>query len=280
MSYPPTERVIVEVCIDSVESAIAATRAGADRLELCGNLGLAGGTTPSLGLFKEVRAAAPGTPVMVMIRPRTGDFLYTDAEVQIMRQDIRVFKDAGADGVVFGILHSDGKIDIARTKLLAEEAEPMQVCFHRAFDMCSQDVLTAHLNISSIPQITRILTSGQAPTAPDPDALPTLRTLIRTASRMPAAARILVGSGVNVGTVDLLMGELLPCGLREIHLSGGGWVPSEMAFRRGGMGMGVEGAGEWGIWRTDEEKIRKVRYIVDDCWKGYAANTGRTGGFA
>ncbi|KAI0720042.1 copper homeostasis CutC domain-containing protein [Cerioporus squamosus] len=265
----PTERVIIEVCIDSVESALAAHRGGADPLELCGNLGVGGGTTPSLGLFKEVRAAIPRTPIMVMIRPRTGDFLYTDAELRVMQADIHAFKDAGADGVVLGILHKDGKVDIERTKLLAAEAAPMQVCFHRAFDMCSQDVLTAHLELSRIPQITRILTSGQAPTAPSPAALPMLRTLIRTASRMPSAAKILVGSGINAHTIAPLLRELLPCGLREVHLSGGGWVPSEMEFRREGFGMGVGGDGEWGIWRTDEEKIREVTRLVDNAWKEF-----------
>ncbi|RDX51132.1 hypothetical protein OH76DRAFT_1347715, partial [Lentinus brumalis] len=262
-------RVIIEVCIDSVESALAAHRGGADRLELCGNLGLGGGITPSLGLFIEVRAAIPQTPIMVMVRPRAGDFLYTDAELRVMQADIRAFKDAGADGVVLGVLRKDGKVDVQRTKLLAAEAAPMQVCFHRAFDMCSQDVLTAHLEVSRIPQITRILTSGHAPTASSPAALPMLRTLIRTASRMPSAARILVGSGINARTIGPLLRELLPCGLREVHLSGGGWVPSEMEFRREGLGMGVGGEGEWGIWRTDEEKIREVTRLVDEAWKEF-----------
>ncbi|KAH9897742.1 copper homeostasis CutC domain-containing protein [Cubamyces lactineus] len=267
---PTTERITIEVCVDSVESAIAAVRGGADRLELCGNLGLGGGTTPSIGLFKAVREAAPqGLPIMVMIRPRTGDFLYTDAEHRVMREDIKVFKEAGADGVVLGILQKDGKIDVARTKALAEEAAPMQVCFHRAIDMSSQDLLSAHLDISSIPQVTRILTSGQAMTAPSPSALPHLRLLLRTASRMPSAAKVLVGSGVNAQTVGSLLAELLPCGLREVHLSAGGWMPSEMEFRREGMGMGVGGEGEWAIWRTSEQKVRAVRELVDKAWLEY-----------
>ncbi|KAI0640074.1 copper homeostasis CutC domain-containing protein [Trametes polyzona] len=264
---PSTERITIEVCIDSVESAIAAVRGGADRLELCGNLGLGGGTTPSLGLFKAVREAAPdGMPIMVMVRPRTGDFLYTDAEFRVMREDVRVFKDAGAHGVVFGILLKDGRIDTARVRSLAEEAAPMQVCFHRAIDMASQDILSAHLDISSVPQITRILTSGQVPSAPSPSALPRLRTLLRTVSRMPSSAKILVGSGINAHTVGPLLAELLPCGLREVHLSAGGWIPSEMEFRREDMGMGVGGEGEWSVWRTSEDKVRAVRELVDKAW--------------
>ncbi|TBU40016.1 copper homeostasis CutC domain-containing protein [Dichomitus squalens] len=286
------QSLTIEVCIDSVESAIAwvtlaatnhpllssalsirAHLGRADRLELCGNLGVGGGTTPSIGLFKQVRAAIPGTPIMVMVRPRTGDFFYSEAELEVMKEDIRAFRDAGADGVVFGILNKDGRIDVDHTQSLAQEAGDMQICFHRAFDMSSQDVLTAHLDISKIPQVTRILTSGQAPTAPSPAALPKLRTLIRTASHMPASATILVGSGVNAQTIGPLLKELLPCGLREVHLSGGSWVASEMEFRRPQMGMGVGGDGEWGIWRTSEERVREVRSIVDAAWEQFVENT-------
>ncbi|KAH9849216.1 copper homeostasis CutC domain-containing protein [Lenzites betulinus] len=263
-------RITIEVCVDSVESALGAIRGGADRLELCGNLGLGGGTTPSLGLFKAARDAAPdGIPIMVMVRPRAGDFLYTDSEITVMQEDIRAFKAAGASGVVLGVLHKDGRIDTTRTRLLAEEATPMQVCFHRAIDMSSQDILSAHFDVSRISQITRILTSGQVPSASSPAALPTLRTLLRNASRMPASAKVLVGSGVNAHTVEPLLAELLPCGLREVHLSGGGWVPSDMEFRRDGMGMGVCGDGEWGVWRTSEEKVRAVRELVDKAWLEY-----------
>ncbi|CDO73444.1 hypothetical protein BN946_scf185013.g79 [Trametes cinnabarina] len=232
---------------------------------------LEGGTTPSIGLFKAVREATPqGTPIMVMIRPRVGDFFYTDAELQVMREDVRIFKAAGADGVVIGILQKDGRIDVTRTKILAAEAAPLQVCFHRAVDMSSQDILSAHLDVSSIPHVTRMLTSGQAPTATTPAALPSLRMLLRTASRMPSSAKVLVGSGINANTVGPLLAELLPCGLREIHLSGGEWVPSEMEFRREGMSMGVGGEADWAIWRTSEEKVREVREVVDRVWSEFA----------
>ncbi len=120
--------------------------------------------------------------------------------------------------------------------------------------------------------------SGQSPTAPSTQALPTLRTLLRIAFRMPAAARILVGSGVNARTVGPLLSELLPCGLREVHLSGGGWVSSAMEFRKECMGMGIGGDGEWGVWRTDEEKIREVRRIVNVAWEQYIEQKDRAGG--
>ena len=90
---------------------------------------------------------------------------------------------------------------------------------------------------------------------------------------MPASAKILVGSGVNGRTIGPLLEELLPCGLCEVHLSGGGWVASEMEFRRPEMGMGVGGDGEWGIWRTSEERVREVRRIVDATWERFVEKT-------
>lgn len=263
--------IVVEVCIDSVESAIAAANGGADRLEICGNLGLGGGTTPTLALFRAVKRAVPGTPIMVMIRPRTGDFCCTDPELDIMLEDIRILKQAGADGLVFGVLSAEGFVDTDRTTRLAAEAAPLQVCFHRAFDM-TRDPLNALKAVRSIPNVTRILTSGHKPAAPS--ALPALRDLLQKAAEpthpTPASTpAILVGSGINPATVRPVLDALLPHGLREIHLSGGSWVPGEMQYRPPGMGMGVGGDGEWGIWRTSEERVREVRRIADLAWEEY-----------
>jgi len=117
----------LEVCVDSVESAIAAVDGGADRLEVCANLGLGGGTTPSLGLIRSIHTAVPNTPLMVMIRPRVGDFLYTDLELRVMLEDVIQLKATGrVSGVVFGILDSGGRVDVARSKLLAMEAHPLE----------------------------------------------------------------------------------------------------------------------------------------------------------
>ncbi|KAI0936948.1 hypothetical protein AcV5_004965 [Taiwanofungus camphoratus] len=173
--------LLIEVCVDSVESAIAAKQGGADRLELCANLGVGGGTTPSLGLLRAVQRAVPDTPIMVrplyavgsdhllspypdelwlmqaMVRPRTGDFLYSEAERNVMLEDMYIFKQSGASGVVFGILRKDGTVDVERVTRLANEAFPMQVCFHRAFDM-TRDPIEALNDIWSIPHMTRILT--------------------------------------------------------------------------------------------------------------------------
>ncbi|CCL98135.1 uncharacterized protein FIBRA_00129 [Fibroporia radiculosa] len=286
--------ITVEVCVDSVESAVAAAKGGANRLELCGNLALGGGTTPSIGLFQAVRSAVTDVTIMlavagsgtvpfpgrwiraivpiVMIRPRTGDFCYTPDEFAIMREDIRAFKHAGAHGIVMGVLTKDGRVDIGRSATLASEAAPLQVCFHRAFDM-TRDPMEALNDVRSIEHVTRILTSGHRPTAPS--SLPTLRALLEaSAPDTPVkgghSLGILPGSGINSSTVRPLLDALLPHGLRAIHLSGGSWIPGTMEFRREGMGMGIGGEGEWGVWRTSEERVRQVRHIADEAWEEYA----------
>src|SRR5689334_12898863 len=124
----------VEICVDSASGAFAAERGGADRVELCDNL-LEGGTTPSAGM---IRVARRGLRIglQVIVRPRGGDFLYNDDELEIMREDIRMAKQLGADGVVIGCLTPDGDIDRKHTSELTDLARPLNVTFHRAFDMC------------------------------------------------------------------------------------------------------------------------------------------------
>ncbi|KDQ63228.1 hypothetical protein JAAARDRAFT_168823 [Jaapia argillacea MUCL 33604] len=256
-------RILIEVCVDSVESAVAAVRGGADRLELCGNLGIGGGTTPSMGLLKMVQRAVPMTPIMVMIRPRTGDFLYSEDELDVIIQDVRVFKASGlVAGIVIGVLTSEGCVDIKKTKRIVEEASPLQVCFHRAFDM-TRDGTEAFADLSSIDGLTRILTSGLGKSAPS--TLPALENLLHLADKQRSKNQVVIlpGSGINPGTIESILDSLLPLGLREIHLSGGSWMNGGMVFRRDGMGMGVDGNGEWGIWRTDQQTIRSLRTIVD-----------------
>ncbi|MEE9463757.1 MAG: copper homeostasis protein CutC [Bacteroidales bacterium] len=126
-------KYLLEVCIDSFESALNAQAGGADRVELCDNL-YEGGTTPSIGMISMVRESL-SIKLNVIIRPRGGDFLYSDAEYDIMKFDILKAKEAGADGLVFGLLLPGGLVDIERTRELVELARPMSVTFHRAFDM-------------------------------------------------------------------------------------------------------------------------------------------------
>ncbi|KAF7307151.1 Stearoyl-CoA desaturase [Mycena indigotica] len=228
-------------------SNISAVQGGANRLELCGNLGVGGGTTPSLGLLKAVQQVVD-VPIMAMVRPRIGDFLYTPAELDVMIQDIRIFKENGVAGVVFGALKADGHVDMDATRRLVNEAGPLQVCFHRAFDM-TPDPSQAFHDIASIEGVTRILTSGHEPTALE--GLETLKSLCRQANKH---LNILPGSGINAATVRRVLEALLPLGLTELHLSGGSWVEGGMVHRRGKMGMGVhdvreivDSGAEWSV---------------------------------
>ncbi|CAG8500807.1 1934_t:CDS:2, partial [Ambispora gerdemannii] len=148
---------IFEVCVDSVSSAINAEKECAARIELCDNLN-EGGTTPSSGMIATVRKYVK-IPIMVMIRPRGGDFCYSESEFEVMCADIEHAKSLGADGVVFGILLKDGSIDIQKTSRLVDLATPMLVTFHRAFDMCKNPYQSLE-DIIAIGGIQRVLTSG------------------------------------------------------------------------------------------------------------------------
>ncbi len=150
-----------EVCVESFQDAFVVVAAGATRIELCDNLSV-GGTTPSYGTIKQVISKLT-VPVMVMIRPRGGDFCYSDDEIEIMRHDIQVCHKLGVYGVVLGLLRPDHTIDIERTKELVELARPMQVTFHKAIDD-SIDILLSIRQLKNI-GIVRVLTSGGKPTA-------------------------------------------------------------------------------------------------------------------
>src|SRR5256714_14191101 len=184
--------ILVEACVDSIESALAAARGGAHRIELCANL-IEGGTTPSAGTLAVCRARLD-IPIFVLIRPRGGDFLYSAAELAVMLEDIRRAKEAGAQGIVTGVLRADGDIDTDRTRELSDAARPLQVTFHRAFDVC-RDAGRALETLIAL-GVERVLTSGQAATALE--GADTIAGLVRR-----AAGRIVVLSGAGV-TEDTL----------------------------------------------------------------------------
>jgi len=242
---------IIEICADSVESACTAHEAGAARVELCSALS-EGGLTPSLGLINSVRSNID-IALHVLIRPRSGDFLYSDSEFSIMRNDIEIAGEAGADGIVTGILLSDGRIDIERTALLAEYAAPMSVTFHRAFDMC-RDPRKA-LNDVILTGAARVLTSGQAKRAVDGTGL--IKDLVKVAGN-----RIIImpGSGIDEYNIAALANAT---GAHEFHLSGRRTLESLMTYRKKGISMGGgQSLSEYSTKIADADKIRSVIKIL------------------
>ena len=153
--------MVVEVCANSFQSALNAQNAGADRIELCSELAV-GGITPNYGLLKKVTSEL-NIPVHVLIRPRSGDFMYGDSEFETMKENIALCKRLNCSGIVSGVLHKDMSVDIIRTKELIDLARPMTFTFHRAFDW-TPDPFVAAKKLAAI-GVARILTSGQASSA-------------------------------------------------------------------------------------------------------------------
>lgn len=239
--------MLFEICVDSCEGVRAAREAGAQRVELCANL-LEGGTTPSLGMIRRARLVE-GIRLHVIIRPRGGDFLYDDEEVEVMRADVLAAKDEGADGVVLGLLQPDGRIDAARTARLIEAARPMAVTFHRAFDMAGDpfEALETLVDLG----VDRVLTSGQEASALE--GLPLIADLHRR-----AGGRIVVmpGGGITTRNVARIVRE---SGVGEIHFAALEPAASAMRFRRGHVFMGGElRAPEYERLRTSAACIRAV----------------------
>jgi copper homeostasis protein len=199
--------MILEIAAFNYESALLAAKYGAERIELCDNEH-EGGTTPSYGTLKSARANI-SIPIFPMIRPRGGDFIYSDDEFNIMKEDITLCKQMGFEGVVFGLLKANGSIDIERTSILVEYAYPLDVTFHRAFDR-TKDPFNALEQIIEC-GCTRILTSGQHPTANEGATI--IKALITAADD-----RIIImpGSGVRSNTIQALSKET---GADEFHSS-------------------------------------------------------------
>src|SRR5271157_1783250 len=222
--------VLVEICVDSAESALAAERGGAQRIELCGDL-VEGGITPSAGLIETVRQKVR-IGVNVIIRPRGGDFCYASDEFESMKRDVLTAKELGADGVVFGILKENGRVDTARTSCLVEMAHPMSTTFHRAFDM-SADLNHALEDIAGA-GVHRVLTSGGEQNAEN--GIATISGLVTAALDRIA---IMVGGGIRETNVRRIIAET---GAREIHANVGHSVPSPMLYRNSKISLGaIEG---------------------------------------
>ena len=236
---------MVEVCANGVESCLAAQEGGADRVELCAGIP-EGGTTPSYGEIKVARRVLTTTRLHVIIRPRGGDFLYSDLEVERMAADIAVCRELGVDGVVFGCLRTDGSIDVEKNRYLMDCAKGMSVTMHRAFDRAA-DPEQALEEIISL-GFDRILTSGQQPKAiQGADLLARLNRL--------AAGRIILmaGSGVTEDNIAELRAKT---GLHEFHFSGRESQPSAMRYVNPNLYMGRPGANEAALDYTTARRVQ------------------------
>lgn len=246
--------------MDSVESAVNAEEGGAARVELCSNL-VEGGTTPSLGMLRVVKRAVD-IPVFVMIRPRGGDFLYSDAEMQVMIEDVKVLKENGADGVVFGVLTGDGVIDARKSQTLIDLARPLPVTFHRAFDMVRDPQLSLEVLVEL--GVERVLTSGHNSSALE--GLPMLETLVKG-----ARGRIVVvpGGGVNDGVNERNARRILEgSGAVEFHCSARTARASAMEYCNAGVSMGAKfGPPEFSVQVAHEERVCKLVTTANEVWK-------------
>ncbi|RXF69717.1 copper homeostasis protein CutC [Arcticibacter tournemirensis] len=195
----------LEICANSIESALAAQSGGADRIELCDNMS-EGGTTPSYGTIKRCKDLL-GIPVFPIIRPRGGDFVYTEEEFEVMKADVQMSKDLGCEGVVLGILTRDGNIDVDRCSELITLARPMQVTFHRAFDCCI-DMKKGLEDIISL-GCERVLTSGGAAHAYD--GVDVIKDLVEQAH---GRVIVMAGSGLDASNIRKMMGQSR---VREFH---------------------------------------------------------------
>jgi copper homeostasis protein len=241
------ESVLVEAAVESAEGAVAAERAGARRIELCANLS-EGGTTPSAGTIAATLARVK-VPVVVMIRPRGGDFLYSDVELDVMRRDIASVRSLGAHGIVLGALTRDGAVDVERTRSFVEVASPLPATFHRAFDVAADldDALERLIEC----RVMRVLTSGGAPRAAD--GIDRLAALVR---RADGRITVMPGGGITAANVGSILAAI---GVREIHVGGMAPVASAMRFRRAGISFArAPLADEYMLSVFDEARLRGV----------------------
>ncbi len=212
-------KYVLEIATSDLETTRSAVAGGADRIELCANL-VEGGTTPSYGTIKFCRESFP-VKLYPIIRPRGGDFLYTEEEFSLMLEDVALCRDIGCDGIVAGMLLRDGSVDTVRFARLAATAYPLGVTFHRAFDRCYDPFLAAKELIGL--GCERILTSGQRPAAPEGAAL-----IAELQKEFGAEITIMPGSGVRRENLLELVARTGCC---EFHSSLRGKASSNMDFR-------------------------------------------------
>jgi copper homeostasis protein len=238
---------LIEICVEGIDGFAAAQAAGADRVELCASL-LEGGLTPSMGVVRQTLAIAK-IPFHVIIRPRGGDFLYSELEYQTMLDDVRACRELGVAGVVFGCLTADGRIDEARMTELTNTARPMKVTCHRAFDMTrdAEEAIEALIRSG----VDRVLTSGQRDTA-----LEGLAILKRTHDAARGRIKIMAcGALDETNIAAVLKGSAAD----ELHFASPRTIPSGMTFRNPNVGMGGTALErEFEVTLTDTDAVRRT----------------------
>lgn len=244
-------RPLIEICLEGAESVLKAEEGGADRVELCSDL-FEGGLTPTLGTFRVARRNAT-IPINCMIRPRGGDFCYSDTEYEVMLDDVQTFKKAGASGIVFGILTPDGDVDIPRSRRLIEATRPLSVTFHRAFDM-TRDPYKALEDLIGL-GVDRILTSGQEATVPEGAEL--LAELVRLAGDRVV---IMPGCGITERNFAKLKKEI---NAKEYHVYLPQDVESRMKFHPGHIYMGgLLRQSEFSTSETSADRVSRVKAML------------------
>ncbi len=241
---------ILEVCVDSYASAMAAIRSGANRLELCSALAV-GGLTPSPALLRQIRLVS-NIPIRCLMRPRAGDFLYTPEEIQQMAMEIGLLRQAGADGFVIGCLTAHGVLDGKAMKPLLEAAQGAGLTLHRCIDV-SCDPVQTYLEAASLGFDT-VLTSGGAPNCLA--GMDTIRKLIQLREET-SGPEVLIGAGVKASVIEAFLASAP--GTRAFHMSGKTEIESAMVYRKDGIPMGLPGLDEWHIQQTSEEAVRAAK---------------------
>jgi copper homeostasis protein len=240
-------RPLIEICVEGIDGLAAAQAAGADRVELCASL-LEGGLTPSFGVVRQALKIAT-IPFHVIIRPRGGDFLYSDLEYQTMLDDVQACRELGVAGVVFGCLTADGRIDEARMTALSAASRPMKITCHRAFDMTRDPEEAIEALVRS--GVDRVLTSGQRDTA-----LEGLDTLKRTRDAARGRIKIMVCGALDETNIAEVLRR---SEADELHFAALNTMPSGMAFRNPKVGMGGTAyEREFEVTLTDVDAVRRT----------------------